>query len=76
MKANNIGLYKNLNTGSMLSHNNGLTEEQINFLKSLKEGDRLVIWKNSFATVENKQPTHQLKVFIPKKTEESEADNG
>lgn len=67
MKTNKVGLYKNNETGTMLSHASGLSEEQIEFLQSLKPGDRLVLWVNSYKTAENKVPTHNLCKFKPKK---------
>lgn len=67
MKTNKIGLYKNQETKTMLSHASGLSEEQVEFLHSLKPGDRLVVWKNDFATMENKQPGYNLCKFKTKK---------
>ena len=34
-------------TGNFMTHAKGLTQEQIDFLKTLKLGDRLILWKNS-----------------------------
>lgn len=51
-------------TGNMLSHRKGLTMEQIMALKELKEGDRLVLWRN-----ERKNDTdtsYTLKKFEPR----------
>lgn len=41
----NINFWKARN-GAFLSHNRGLTEEQIRFLNTLKVGDRLVVYMN------------------------------
>lgn len=34
-------------SGNYCSHSNGLNEEQVKALQELKEGDRLIIYKNT-----------------------------
>ena len=40
-----LGFYKK-DTGNFTTHRSGLTQEQIEMLQSLKEGDRLIIYIN------------------------------
>jgi hypothetical protein len=51
-------------TGNLLSHKTGLTQEQIMALKELKEGDRLVIWLQQRDT--ERHPSYTMKKFQPK----------
>lgn len=51
-------------TGNMLSHTSGLSKEQIEALQSLKEGDRLILWKNE--SKNENTPNYTLKVFKSK----------
>lgn len=37
-------------SGNYLSHGNGLSKEQVAFLHSFKEGDRLLVWQNDPVT--------------------------
>lgn len=36
-----------------VSHKNGLTQEQVNYLQNLKQGDRLVLFQNDVREGEN-----------------------
>lgn len=56
-----IGLWRN-DSGNILSHNKGLSKEQIEILQSLKEGDRLIIWSNTFKA-KGIEPDFNLKKF-------------
>lgn len=60
-----IGLWKN-DRGNMLSHSKGLTQEQVNFLQSLKAGDRMIIWPNSFKE-KGHEPDFNLRMFAEQK---------
>lgn len=44
-----IGFWKK-STENFLTHSEGLNEEQIKFLQSLKVGDRLILWNNDSTT--------------------------
>lgn len=59
-----IGFWIN-ERGTMISHSTGLTLEQVEELKKLKVGDRLVVWNNTDRE-KSTSPSHSLKVFIPK----------
>lgn len=59
----NVGFWKK-ETGNLLSHGKGLTAEQVEQLKSLKEGDRFIIWQNNKKN--ETSPGFTLKVFKPK----------
>ena len=48
-------------TKNLLSHKNGLTEEEINDLQSLKPGDRLILWFNDKEI--KTSPKYNLKKF-------------
>jgi hypothetical protein len=63
-----IGLWKN-ESGNIISHSKGLNKEQIELLQSLKEGDRLIIWTNTYKTKDH-EPGFNLKKFVarPKTT--------
>ena len=60
-----IGLWKK-ETNNLLSHGEGLTEEQVEFLQSLKPGDRLICWYNKDSSEDPKRATYTLKKFEPK----------
>ena len=49
-----------METGSLISHNRGLTKEQIDDLKTLKEGDRIILFYNSERR--DKQPAYNLRI--------------
>ncbi len=59
-----IGFWKK-ESGNSLTHGKGLTVEHIEFLKTLKEGDRLIIWDNKPKEGETK-PHFTLKKFLKK----------
>ncbi len=63
----NIGFWKK-ETGNLMSHGSGLNGEQIEALKDLKEGDRLIIWRNTKKT--ESTPEYTLKIFKSTKTDE------
>lgn len=48
-------------TGHSMSHAKGLTQEQVDALKELKAGDRLILFKNDKRG--DTSPTFTLKVF-------------
>ena len=50
-------------TGNMLSHGKGLDVDQIQFLQSLKEGDRLILWLRKTGT--ETSPNFTLRQFKP-----------
>lgn len=67
----NISLWQK-DSGNALSHSHGLDRAQIEALKELKEGDRIILFKN---TREGEtQPTFNLKKFNGK--QESQSDGG
>lgn len=43
--SNKLGFYKK-ESGNFTTHKGGLTEEQVEFLQSLKPGDRMIIYIN------------------------------
>ena len=51
-------------TGNMMSHTKGLTKEQVEMFKELKEGDRLILHKND--KLGETSPDVTLKVFNAK----------
>ena len=51
-------------TGNLMSHTKGLTMEQVQELKSLKEGDRLILWHNT--REKDSDSSYTMKVYIPK----------
>lgn len=59
-----IGFWKK-ESGNIMNHSKGLSEEQVKFLQSLKVGDRLIVYTNQVAEGENK-PTHNLKKYEKK----------
>jgi len=56
----NIGFWKIVNSNNFTSSVKGLTEEQVNYLKNLKVGDRLVLFVNDVREGE-KSPNLSLK---------------
>lgn len=48
-------------SGNALSHGQGLTKEQVEALKDLKEGDRLIMFSNKEGG--ETRPNYSLKVF-------------
>lgn len=57
-------------TGNLMSHKTGLTPEQIEYLKQLKVGDRLIMWFNKIDSPS--RASYNLKVYhpAPKNSEE------
>lgn len=51
-------------SGNLMSHSGGLTNEQIQALKELKEGDRLILWHNK--REKESDSSYTLKKFTPK----------
>jgi len=51
-------------SGNLLGVRTGLNLEQIEALKSLKEGDRFILWKQEQKT--ETSPFYVLKLFTPK----------
>lgn len=56
----NVALWQK-ESGNALSHTQGLNAEQIEALKELKVGDRLILFKNKKEG--DTQPTFNLKLF-------------
>lgn len=61
-----------------MSHADGLTQEQIDFFKALKPGDRLILWQNNVDPRQTTKPSVTLKFYEdrggPKKPQATEAD--
>lgn len=53
---------------NLMSHGKGLTQDQVDALKELKVGDRLIIWKNDRKTDES-HSDYALKVFEKREKE-------
>lgn len=51
-------------SGNLLAHKEGLNDVQLEFLKDLKEGDRLILWRDKF---EDGTVAYKLKIFVPRK---------
>ena len=51
-------------SGNQLSHVKGLTKGEVEFLRNLKEGDRLILWENKPES--DAHPNTTLKVYVPK----------
>jgi intein/homing endonuclease len=49
-------------TGNLMTHGKGLTKEQLTELQNLKEGDRLIMYKNS-EKLSDSSPDFTLKVY-------------
>ncbi len=58
-----IGLWTK-NTGNLMSHSAGLSHEELQYIKNLKVGDRLIVWLNQKKT--DASPSHTLRVYQPK----------
>ena len=69
MKGLYVSFWGNEFNKHLKSHNKGLTKEQIEELKNLKEGDRLILFKND-REGEN-QPEYNLKVSRPMPQDDS-----
>jgi len=65
VKANELKIpFWTKHTGNLLSHPNGLTEEQVESLKQLRVGDRLIIWDEHPENSHLEYPmTHKLRLF-------------
>lgn len=57
--------------GNFMSHGKGLTKDEVAFLHSLKEGDRLIMWDNSKKAEGTNNPTHSLSIWEPKDEQKS-----
>ncbi len=62
----NIAFWKK-ESGNFMNHSQGLSVEQIEFLKSLKPGDRLIIYVNVPKEGQEHLPTHSLKKYESRK---------
>jgi len=49
-------------SGILMSHSTGLTNEQVQMFRELREGDRLVLWHNK--RVRQTDPSYTLKRYI------------
>lgn len=65
----NVGFWKK-ESGNLMSHGKGLTAEQVEQLKTLKEGDRFIIWTNTRKS--ETSPGFTLKIFKAKSPSTSE----
>lgn len=54
-------------TGNLMGHSKGLTTEQVSYLKSLKPGDRLILWLNE--TQDTNRANYTLKVYQKREVE-------
>lgn len=50
-------------SGNLMTHGDGLTKEQVEDLKSLKEGDRLIMWRNK--RERDSDAHYSLKIYVP-----------
>lgn len=57
-------------TGNLMSHANGLTPEQVEYLKTLEVGDRLIMWFNKIDGPS--KPSYNLKVYVSSKDRNNE----
>lgn len=55
-----IGFWKK-QTGNLMNIGKGLSPTEIEFLQSLKPGDRLILWENN--NKDEKQPTHTMRKY-------------
>lgn len=53
-------------TGNLMSHGEGLLQHQIDALKELKPGDRLILWKNEVGSTSNYTFKVYKKLGLPK----------
>lgn len=60
-----INLWTKKNGRFAVSHKQGLTKEQVDALKQLREGDQLVVYNNTDKKGET-SPDFTLRVFIPR----------
>lgn len=60
-------------TGNLMTSGKGLSVEEVEFLKNLKPGDRLIVWDNSTKNAGTNNPTHNLTVYQP--NEKSKEDD-
>ena len=67
---NNLGFWVKP-SGSIMTSSKGLTKEDITFLQSLKEGDRLIMWDNSSKAEGTNNPTHNLTKYQKLEAKES-----
>lgn len=68
-----LGFWKSKFTDDYMVPARGLSEEQIKFLRSLKPGDRLILWKNK--KVKETHPDLSLKVYNPEHKKEDNEDS-
>lgn len=61
-----IGFWKSKFDSNFLGHKNGLNKEQIEFLQSLKEGDRLIVYTN---TKKDRETQSDITLKLYKKAE-------
>jgi len=55
-------------TGNLMNAKQGLTAEQIEFLQSLKQGDRLILWFENQKSSDN-SPDFRMKKYAKEKPE-------
>ena len=67
-----VGFYKYAVTGNYTSHKKGLTSDQINYLQSLKEGDRLILYVNENNKIYENEPDIAMCTLIPTQTNKGE----
>jgi hypothetical protein len=50
-------------TGNLMNHSSGLTQEQVLALRELKEGDRIILWHNTVK--EARDASYTMKMYKP-----------
>lgn len=70
---NSMGFWKNGQSGNYLTHKNGITQDTVDFLQSLKVGDRIIVYINTEKRSETDFDSN-LKIFSRK--EQSNENEG
>jgi hypothetical protein len=60
---NNKLVFWKKESGNMMSSGKGLSKEELEFLQSLKEGDRLIVWDNAKSKKGESSPDFTLKKY-------------
>ena len=56
-----INFWQKNDSGNIMNHSNGLTQEEVDALRLLQPGDRLILWNNE--QKEGTFATHTLKTY-------------
>lgn len=70
MKSTSISFWKK-ETGNMMTHSGGLTQEQVEFLQGLKKGDRLLMFINQTKETDTQRDGSLVKYEGTKRVEET-----